>query len=328
MNVIDSVNRKLRIGYALSCEQYGVVELLDQARRARDAGFDALAISDHFHPWNDEQGNSPFVWSMIGALSQATPELDVSTMVTCPIVRIHPVILAQAAATTSLLLKGRFIFGVGTGENLNEHVWGAPWPPERERLDRLRESIELMRRLWTGENVDFEGRYYRAVNARLYTLPAVPPPVYVSAFGPVAAELAASIGDGLVTFSRDVLEQYRDAGGVGVSQTALKVCFDAEEKRAVETMHRLWAVELNPGQLNQELAQPKHLESASSLVTPEMVASKFPCGPDPDRHVTAIQQRVLEGFDEIYVQQVGPDLDGFFELYKSKILPIVRGGSR
>jgi G6PDH family F420-dependent oxidoreductase len=311
----------VRIGYSLSAEQFTPEELLDQARRARDAGFESLAISDHFHPWNDAQGNSPFVWSMIGALSQVVPELPLSTLVTCPIIRINPVILAQAAATASILFDGRFTFGVGTGENLNEHVWGAPWPPAKERINRLREAVDLMRLLWTGENIDFDGRYYRAVNARLYSMPEEPPPVYVSGLGPHSTELAAEIADGFVTFSHELLEQYRRDGGRGEAQTALKVCFDADEALAVGMIHRLWATELNPGQLNRELAQPRHIESAASLVTPEMVAEHFTCGADPDRHVAAVQSRIDDGFDEVFVQQVGEDLDGFFETYRMDVLP-------
>lgn len=314
----------MKIGYSLSAEQFSPHELLDQAVRARDANFDALCISDHFHPWTDAQGNSPFVWAMIGALSQLVPELPLSTMVTCPIIRINPVIVAQAAATASVLLEGRFNFGVGTGENLNEHVWGAAWPPAKERLARLHEAIELMRLLWTGENIDFDGKFYRAVNARLYTLPPEPPPILISGLGPLAVKMAAEIGDGLVTFDRDLLDQYRDNGGIGVAQTALKVAYDADEARAVGLAHRYWAVELNPGQLNRELAQPRHLEDAASLVTPEMVAESFACGADPDRHIAAIQSRINDGFDEIYVQQVGDDMDGFFETYKQTVLPSVR----
>jgi len=312
----------VKIGYSLSSEQYGPRELLNQAVRARDAGFEALSISDHFHPWNDAQGNSSFVWSVLGALSQATPELPISTMVTCPILRINPVILAQAAATAAVLLQGKFVFGVGTGENLNEHVWGAPWPAAHERIARLREAIDLMRLLWTGENIDFEGEYYRAVNARLYTLPQEPPPVYVSGFAPQSTELAAEIADGFVTFTPTLLQRYRLMGGRGPTQTALKVCFDLDEVNAVGIVHRLWATELNPGQLNQELAQPRHLESAASLVTPEMVAESFTCGSSPDHHIAAIGQRIEAGYDEIYVQQVGPDLDGFFDLYRSHVLPV------
>jgi G6PDH family F420-dependent oxidoreductase len=311
----------MRIGYSLSAEQFTPAELLDQAERARDAGFEALVISDHFHPWNEAQGNSPFVWSMIGALSQVAPDLPLSTMVTCPIIRINPVILAQAAATASVLYDGRFVFGVGTGENLNEHVWGAPWPPVKERIDRLREAVALMRLLWTGENIDFGGRYYRAVNARLYTLTDEPPPVYISGLAPLSTELAAEVADGFVTFSADMLQHYRSCGGRGVAQTAIKVAYDEDEARAIGLVHRLWAVELNPGQLNRELAQPRHIESAASLVTPEMAAQEFTCGADPDRHIAALQRRIDQGFDEIYVQQVGEDMDGFFDTYRDTVLP-------
>jgi G6PDH family F420-dependent oxidoreductase len=300
----------MKIGYSLSAEQFTPAQLLKQARLARDSGFTSLAISDHFHPWNEAQGNSAFVWSMIGALSQVAPTLPISTMVTCPIVRINPVILAQAAATASVLL-----------ENLNEHVWGAPWPSAEERLDRLREAVHLMRLLWSGENVDFDGHYFRAVNARIYTLPAEPPPIYVSGLAPQTTDLAVEIGNGLVTFDPEMLTRYRDRGGEGTSQTALKVCYDLSESEAIGTMHQMWSVELNPGQLNRELSQTSHIESAATLVTPEMVAEKFTCGGDPDRHIAAIQQRVDEGFDEIFVQQVGADMEGFFKLYGSKVLP-------
>jgi G6PDH family F420-dependent oxidoreductase len=310
----------MRIGYALASEQYSPGQLLEQARRAHKAGFASFSISDHFHPWNEAQGNSPFVWSMIGAVSQAAPGLPVSTMVTCPIIRIHPVILAQAAATSAVLLEGRFIFGVGTGENLNEHVSGTPWPPESERLERLEEAIELIRLLWKGDNVNFDGRYYRAVNARVYTLPNRPPPVYVSGLGLRASKLAADIGDGFVTTSPQPIELYRQAGGKGPIQSAVKACFDDDEDRAVDLVHELWGMELNPGGVNRELALPSNIESVASLVTKEKVAERFPCGPDPKRHIEEIEKLADAGCDEIFVQQVGDDMDGFFELYSSKVL--------
>jgi G6PDH family F420-dependent oxidoreductase len=178
-----------------------------------------------------------------------------------------------------------------------------------------------MRLLWTGDNIDFEGKYYRAVNARIYTLPDEPPPVYVSGLAPLSTALAAEVGDGLVTFTSEMLELYRSCNGSGVTQTAMKVAFDEDEARAIGMIHRLWAVELNPGQLNRELAQPRHIESAASLITPEMAAEEFTCGADPDRHVSALQKRIDEGFDEIYVQQVGDDMDGFFDTYRTKVLP-------
>jgi G6PDH family F420-dependent oxidoreductase len=314
----------MRIGYSLASEQFGPAELLDQARRARDAGFESLAISDHFHPWNEAQGNSPFVWAVIGALSCATPELPISTMVTCPIQRIHPVILAQAAATASLLTHGKFVFGVGTGENINEHVTGEPWPPAQERLDRLEEAVDLMRVLWDGGNVDYEGTYYRAVNARIYSLPDTPPPVFVSGLAPQSTVLAAQIGDGFVTTRPHLLEVYREADGAGPVQTAVKACYDTDERRAVRIAYRMWGMELNPGQLNQELAMPSMIEDVRSLIPEKKIAEELPCGPDPEQHFEALHQRAVAGFDECFVQQVGDDMDGFFDLYATKVLPALR----
>src|ERR671920_338215 len=185
------------IGYFLSCEQLGPTELVEQARRAEQAGFERLWISDHFHPWNDAQGQSPFVWGVIGALSQVT-SLPVSTGVTCPTVRIHPAVVAQAAATAAVQLDGKFRLGVGTGEALNEHVLGDVWPPADVRLEMLEEAVDLMRELWQGEVVTRQGKHYRTDTARIYTRPDQPPPVYVSAFGPKALDVAARIGDGFI----------------------------------------------------------------------------------------------------------------------------------
>src|SRR4051794_24447840 len=179
----------MRIGYFLSCEEYRPAELVEQAKLAEQAGFQGLWISDHFHPWNDEQGQSPLVWSVIGALSQVC-DLPVTTAVTCPTFRVHPAIIAQAAATSAVMLDGRFRLGLGSGEALNEHVVGAPWPAIDERLERLEEAIAVLRQLWTGEFVTHRGRYYTVDSARIYTLPAEPPPIYVSAFGPKALDLA------------------------------------------------------------------------------------------------------------------------------------------
>src|SRR3954451_22986104 len=171
------------IGYFLSCEQYGPRELVAQARAAERAGFERLWISDHFHPWNDEQGQSPFVWSVIGAISEVCP-LPITTAVTCPTVRIHPAIIAQAAATCANMTNGRFTLGVGTGEALNEHIFGAAWPDEEIRLAMLREAVEVIRELWKGDFVDHHGEYYTVEHARLYTLPEEPPEIHVSGFGP------------------------------------------------------------------------------------------------------------------------------------------------
>src|SRR6478672_8382695 len=177
------------IGYFLSSEEHGPAELVHQARLASDAGIGSVWISDHFHPWLDEQGESPFVWSVIGAIAATTP-LAVTTAVTCPTIRIHPAIIAQAAATAALLLDGRFELGVGSGENLNEHILGDRWPITDERLDMLEEAVAVMRELWTGEEVTHRGPHYCVENARIYSRPDVPPKVLVSGFGPKSTSLA------------------------------------------------------------------------------------------------------------------------------------------
>ncbi len=321
----------MTIGYFLSSEEYTPAELLDQAARAEQAGFEALWISDHFHPWNDEQGQSPFVWSMIGAIAQVC-SLPVTTAVTCPTTRIHPVIVAQAAATSSVLLDGRFRLGVGTGEALNEHVTGARWPSIQQRLDQLAEAVEVMRRLWDGEFVTFHGEHYTVENARIYTRPEQPPPVYVSGFGPNATELAGRIGDGFISTSpdREGLQQFRDAGGAGKpAQAGYKVCWGRDPEACVDTAHRLWANSGVPGELSQVLPSPKHFEQVSSLVTKDMTRDALAHGPDADDHVAAFRPFAEAGFDEIYLSQIGgrddnSDIAGFFDFYRDEVLPALR----
>lgn len=314
-------------GYFLSCEEFTPAQLLDQARRAAEAGFTRLAISDHFHPWNDAQGNSPFVWSVIGALSQ-TVDLPVTTLVTCPTVRLHPVVTAQAAATSGVLLDGRFALGVGTGEALNEHVHGDRWPSFAERADMLEEAVGVMRALFTGRQVSHRGRHYTVDNARLYTVPADPPPVLVSGFGPNAAELAGRIGDGFVTMTPDrpLVEKFRAAGGAGKPVVGgVKVCWGDDRDKAVDLVHRLWPTELLPGELAQLLPTPAHFEQASELVTPEMIGDAVTCGDDVEQHVGTVRAYVDAGFDEVYVGQIGSDNEAFFERYGREVLPALRG---
>jgi G6PDH family F420-dependent oxidoreductase len=311
------------IGYFLSCEQFGPKELIDQARRAEDAGFERLWISDHFHPWNDEQGQSPFVWGVIGALSEAT-SLPVTTAVTCPTFRIHPAIIAQAAATAAVQLDGRFVLGVGSGEALNEHVLADHWPSIGVRLEMLEEAIEIIRLLHEGEEISHHGTYYEVQEAKIYTRPERPVPIYVSGFGPQAVELAGRIGDGLCTTMPDseLLGVFRDAGGEGKpTQAGTKVCWDRDEERALETAHRIWGNEALPGQLAQTLPRPRDFMDAQSLVPREAIREAMTCGDDGEKHIAQIQEYVDAGFDEVYVQQIGPDLDGFFDAWSKEVLP-------
>jgi G6PDH family F420-dependent oxidoreductase len=312
----------MRIGYFLSCEEYTPAQLIEQARLAQDAGFQGLWISDHYHPWNDAQGQSPFVWSVIGALSQVVT-IPVTTAVTCPIMRIHPAVVAQAAATSAVLHDGRFVLGIGTGEALNEHVTGERWPFADERLDMLEEAVDVMRQLWDGDFVTHHGKYYTVDQARIYTLPETPPKVYVSAFGPKALELAGRIGDGFVSTSPsgDHVKQFRQAGGEGKPcQGGFKVCYAPTEEEGVETAHRLWGTSGVPGELSQVLPSPRHFEQAAQLVTPEMTRESLPCGPDPAKHAEQLKAYEDAGFDEVYVANIGPHYRDMIELYRREFL--------
>jgi G6PDH family F420-dependent oxidoreductase len=310
----------MKIGCFLSCEEFGPRELVEQARRAEAAGFHALWISDHYHPWNDEQGHSAFVWSVIGALSEAT-SLPVTTAVTCPTLRIHPAVIAQAAATSAVMLEGRFNLGIGSGEALNEHILGTHWPEADVRLEMLEESVEVMRTLWSGGQRSHRGRHYTVENARIYDLPESPPPVLVSGFGPKAVRLAARIGDGFVTTSPDKesIELYRSEGGAGPVHAGTKVCFMADENEARRTAHRLWPNEALPGELAQILPTPSHFEQACELVTPDMLVT--PVGPDLDAHAASLQEYADAGVDELFVQQIGPEQDAFFTTWAEEVLP-------
>jgi G6PDH family F420-dependent oxidoreductase len=312
----------MKIGCFLSSEEHGPRALIEQARRAQDAGFHALWISDHYHPWIDAQGHSPFVWSTIGAISRVC-DLPVTTAVTCPTVRIHPAVIAQAAATSALLLDGRFTLGVGSGEALNEHILGDAWPDADTRLEMLEEAVAVIRTLWRGGMQDHRGRHYTLQNARIYDLPDEPPPIHVSGFGPKAVRLAARIADGYVTTMPDaeLIYLYRSEGGTGPIQAGTKVCFGPDEAQARKTAHRLWPNEGLPGELAQVLPAPAHFEQVCELVSEDMVAQAVPCGPDLDRHVEALEAYADAGVDELFVQQIGPDQDAFFDTWAAEVLP-------
>ena len=312
------------IGYFLSCEEFGPRELVRQARLAEDAGFERLWISDHFHPWLAEQGQSPFVWSVIGALSEVT-SLPISTAVTCPLVRLHPAVVAQASATAAVQCRGGFTLDLGTGEALNEHVTGAAWPAPAVRLDMLEEATEVIRKLHSGKEISHRGEHYTVENARIYTRPESPPPIYLSAFGPKAARLAGRIADGFCTVAPDsaLTREYRSAGGTGPIQGGMKVCWAESEDEGVRTAHRLWPNELLPGTVPSTLRTPRDFAAASGLVTQEMVREQYACGPDPDRHLAKVTAFADAGFDELYVQQMGQEQDRFFEAWAQHVLPNV-----
>ncbi|KOV96394.1 MULTISPECIES: LLM class F420-dependent oxidoreductase [unclassified Streptomyces] len=314
-------------GYFLACEEHDPAALVEQARMAEQAGFQALWISDHYHPWNDAQGQSAFVWSVIGALSEAV-SLPIETAVTCPTVRMHPAVVAQAAATSAVMTGGRFRLGVGTGEALNEHILGDRWPPTQVRLEMLEEAIQVMRRLFTGEEVTHHGTHYTVENARLYTVPDEPVPIDISGFGPKATALAARVADGYITMmpEEEMVTRFRKGGGGSkLVSGGTKVCYGSDRDACVRTVHKLWYNELLPGEMGQVLPSPRHFEQLQELVTEDMVRDKTVCGDDVDEHVSALRAFADAGFDRVYVNQIGPDQRGFFDFYRTKVLPQLTG---
>jgi G6PDH family F420-dependent oxidoreductase len=317
----------MEIGYWISSEEHTPNDLVRHARQAEEIGFSFAQISDHFHPWTDSQGHSPFIWSVIGGIAQATERLQLQTAVTCPTMRIHPVIIAQAAATVAAMMPGRFQLGVGTGENLNEHILGEHWPPIETRQAMLKEAIEVIRLLWQGELQSYAGHYYTVENARLYTLPDQLPPIYIAASGSNSAELAGRIGDGLISTSPDaeLVDAFEDAGGKGKPRYGkVALCWAESEAEARQTAHKIWPISGLSGPLHTELALPEYFEQASKRVTEEQVAEGVICGPDPEPCVAALQKYAEAGFDHVSLHQIGPDQDGFLEFYRRELSPRIQ----
>jgi len=313
----------VELGYTLSSEEHSPNRLVEIARLAEDAGFGYALVSDHFHPWVDRQGQSPFVWPVIGGVAHATGRIRLGTGVTCPTMRIHPAIVAQAAATSAAMLPGRFFLGVGSGENLNEHVVARRWPEAAIRLEMLEEAVELIRSLWQGELVSHRGTHFEVANARLYTLPDEPPPLYVAGSGERAASLAARAGDGLIGVAPDseFVGAYRDAGGTGPRYGQLHVCWAETEEQARKTAREVWPNVAIPGELSQELPLPRHFEQAASTITEDMVSELVPCGPDPEVHLAQLQKFVDAGYDHVFVHQIGDDQEQAVEFYRREIMP-------
>ncbi|MET0728966.1 MAG: TIGR03557 family F420-dependent LLM class oxidoreductase [Acidimicrobiales bacterium] len=308
-------------GYTLSSEEHTPTQLVHNARRAEEEGFDFLSISDHFHPWVSAQGHSPFVWSVLGAIAHATERVEVGVGVTCPTTRIHPAIIAHATATTSLLFEGRFVLGVGTGEALNEHILGHRWPQADVRLAMLEEAVEIIRALWTGDTLDHRGQFYEVENAKLFDPPADPPPIVVSGFGPKAVEVAGRIGDGYWGHSpeKELLDGYTKAGGTGPRYAQLNVCWAESEHAARQTVHEIWPNSGIPGQLSQDLPTWVHFEEASEIVTEDLAVQSTPCGPDPSPLLESVRTYLDAGYDHLYFHQVGPDQEGFFRFWRDEI---------
>src|SRR5918995_2000261 len=313
-------------GYALSSEEHSPSALVENARKAERIGFEFAMISDHFHPWTDRQGNAPFVWGVIGAIAHATERIRLGTGVTCPTIRIHPAIVAHAAATSAVLMEGRFFLGVGSGENLNEHILGDHWPAPDERLEMLEESIAVMRQLWEGGYQTHRGKHYTVENARLYTLPEEPVQIAVAAAKEQAAELAGRLGDAFVNTAPDPepIQRFERAGGTGKPKYGqITVCWAKDEDEAARTAHEIWPNAALGGDLSYELPLPRHFEQATEDVIPEQLKEVVTVGPDPERYVAEIERMIEAGYTHVYFHQIGPDQDGFFRFWKDELAPRV-----
>jgi coenzyme F420-dependent glucose-6-phosphate dehydrogenase len=314
----------IKLGYALSSEEFTPSQLIRYAQEAERSGFAFSLISDHFHPWINRQNNSPFVWSVLGALAQSTNKIPFGTAVTCPTFRIHPLIVAQAAATAAVMMPGRFFLGVGSGEYLNEHITGSDWPRPAIRLDMLEEAVHLIRTVWQGSWQNFDGNYYTVKDARLFTLPDTPPPIMVAGSKPRAAELAGRIGDGLIGTvpKRELVQKFEKAGGAGKPRYGqMTVCYAESENAAAQIVREQWPNGGMGGSLTADLPTPAHFEAVAEVMAGDKMTEDIILGPSAEKHIEGIQKYIDAGFDHVYVHQIGPDQSAFINFYTKRILP-------
>lgn len=304
-------------------EEHGPTQLVEHALHAEEAGFDFVAISDHFHPWVAKQGHSPAAWPVLGAIAARTQRVGIATAVTCPTIRYHPAIIAQNAATLALLSAGRFTLGLGSGENLNEHVVGAGWPAPRVRQAMLAEAVDIIEQLWTGEELSHEGEFFEVDRAKLWDVPKTPPRLAIAAGGEKAAELAGKKDAGLFATEAKapLVEAWKKAGGQGARYAEVAISYAKSEEEAVRVAHERFSFGLLGWKVLPELPTPKSFESALGLVKPQDVAESITCGPDPERHVHAVRKYIDAGFDHIVLVGIGPDQQGFLGFWREELSP-------
>jgi len=316
----------MQVGLKLATEAFPPNEVVRQTVRAEEAGFDFVELSDHYHPWLDVQGHSGFTWSMLGAMAARTERIGLVTGVTCPMIRYHPAVIAQAAATVQILSGNRFTLGVGSGERLNEHVVGQGWPAVHVRHQMLTEALEIITLLWQGGYRTYEGRHLQLEDARVFDLPDQLPVIAVASGGHNASALAAEHGGGLFATEprSDLVEAYRDAGGKGPRYAEVPMAWAPDEESAAQTALETsrWAV--TGWKVMSELPNPVNFDAASATVTLEDIKQQFSCGPDVDRHVQQVQPYVDAGFDHIVLQNAGPDPDGFIDACAGGLIDRVR----
>ncbi|MGW7062142.1 LLM class F420-dependent oxidoreductase [Streptomyces sp. NPDC054904] len=319
----------VRFGYTMMTEQAGPRELVEHVAAAERAGFDFSVTSDHYFPWLASQGHAPYAWSVLGAAAQATTTIPLMTYVTCPTVRYHPAVVAQKAATMQLLSDGRFRLGLGSGENLNEHVVGPGWPAAHVRLAMLEEAVGIIRDLFDGGSVNHHGQYFDVENAKLWDLPDEPPPIGIAVSGKRSCELAGRYADLAIAIDpeRELLESFDRAGGVGKPRVGqLAVCHDTDRDAAVRRAHEQFRWSAGGWQVNAELPGPCAFDQATRYVRPEDIAKSIPCGDDPAVFVDAVRPFVEAGFTEIALVQVGGSHQhSFIDWAETTLLPALRG---
>jgi coenzyme F420-dependent glucose-6-phosphate dehydrogenase len=328
----------LKLGYKASAEQFGPKELLSFAIEAEESGFDSVWISDHFQPWRHTDGHAPAVFPWLGALGERTERILLGTSVLTPTFRYNPAIVAQAFGTLGVLNPGRMILGIGSGESLNEvAVTHGEWPPAKERLARLREATELIRRLWSEELVTFEGQYYQTLNATIYDKPDQPIPIYISAGGPVAAKFAGRAGDGFICTSGKGDALYRDQLLPALAEGAkaagrdpeniekmieVKVSFDTDRERAMQDT-RIWAALALPAEDKVDIHDPREMEKKAATVA-DQAHRRWLVSSDPEEHIEQIRPYIELGFTHLVFHAPGDDQSRFIQLYAKEILPRLR----
>ncbi len=308
----------MKIGYWLSSEEHAPKELVENAVYAEQAGFDHVLISDHIHPWVDAQGHSPFVWGVIGAIAQATDRIELGTAVTCPLIRMHPAIVAHAAATAQALMDGRFFLGVGTGENLNEHVLGDRWPRADERLEMLEEAVELIRKLLGGDYETFRGKHYTVEQLKLYDAPKDPPPIVIAGAASNAAELAGRLGDGYMNTTPDgeMVKTFKEAGGSGPLYGKVTGVFAPDEGTARKVGKERQPNTAMGGSLSQELALPRDFEAVAELVREDDLEGSLVLGNDPAAWREQLDEYERAGFTHVCLHDVSTNQKEFIDFAK------------
>ncbi len=317
----------IQLGYKLMTEEHGPRALVENAVRAEAAGFDFVSISDHFHPWVEAQGHAPFAWSVLGAIAQVTNKIAITTGLTCPIIRYHPAIIAQAAATIAVMSNHRFTLAVGAGERLNEHVTGAVWPPAPERHEMLSEAIDIFRLLWSGDVCSHIGTYFEIDHARLYDLPDAEIPIVVGVSGPESVRLAAEKADGIMaTEAKSELTQgYRSRiDHPAPCYTEVILAYAPTEEEGLAMAVERFSFSALGWAVNSELPSPHSFEAATKFVRAEDLKESIAAGPDVEKHVAAVKKYVDAGFDHLTLLGIGPDQEAFIDFFKNELQPRLR----